>query len=484
MSAAGQTAVRTVVGTRPLDSPAVVPRRRDHITRRALAASDAAAIAAAIAIALLLVTPSPHAGADLALGLISLPFWVALFKVYRLYDRDSKRVSHSTVDDIPWLFHALLVGSLGLWAYSKVAWPDRIQLAQEATFFVVAFVGILLARVAARGAITRWSPRERVLLVGDGPTAALLVRKMRIHPEYGLDPIGYLKAGDGPEDPIEGVRCVGSTEAGLETAGQLAGVDRVILHQDLDSDVLLGIARRCSDLEIKISLVPNLVEILGSSVEVDDVEGVTLLGINPPALTRSSRAMKRCLDIVIAAGVLLVTLPLMLVAALAIKLTSRGPVFFAQERIGRGERRFRLFKFRTMAEDAEEREAELRSQSSHPAWLLLERDPRVTRVGRVLRQTSIDELPQLVNVLKGDMSLVGPRPMPPAVDEQIDGWGRRRLDLTPGITGLWQVLGRTSIPFEEMIGLDYLYVTNWSLWQDIRLLVRTLPAITGGRGAN
>ncbi len=128
--------------------------------------------------------------------------------------------------------------------------------------------------------------------------------------------------------------------------------------------------------------MPNLVEILGSSVEVDDVEGVTLLGINPPVLTRSSRAMKRGLDIVIAAAVLLVTLPLMLVAALAIKLTSRGPVFFSQERIGRGERRFRLYKFRTMVEDAEEREAELRSQSSHPAWLLLERDPRVTRVGR------------------------------------------------------------------------------------------------------
>ena len=195
--------------------------------------------------------------------------------------------------------------------------------------------------------------------------------------------------------------------------------------------------------------------------------------------------MKRGLDIVDRLrSRCCVTLPLMLIAALAIKLTSRGPVFFSQERIGRGERRFRLYKFRTMVEDAEEREAELRSQSSHPAWLLLERDPRVTRVGRVLRQTSIDELPQLVNVLKGDMSLVGPRPMPPAVDEQIDGWGRRRLDLTPGITGLWQVLGRTSIPFEEMIGLDYLYVTNWSLWQDIRLLVRTLPVIIGGRGAN
>ena len=509
MSTVDQIAVRSAARTEALPSSSVIPRPRDSFSRRALAVADAVAITAAMAIALLLVTPSPQADLDFAMSLLALPFWIALFKVYRLYDRDSKRVSHSTVDDVPWLFHALLVGSLGLWAYSKIAWPDRIQLAQEVTFFVVALIGILLARAFARSAITRWSPPEHVLLVGDGPTAGLLVRKMRLHPEYGLNPIGYLGSVDGsdgsingadldhdvlhriarrPSDleinSIDGVRCLGGTESGLESACRLSGVDRVILLQDLDDDVLLGIARRCSDLEIKISLVPNLVEILGSSVEVDDVEGVTLLGINPPLLTRSSRAIKRGLDISVAAGVLLLALPVMLVAALAIKLTSRGPIFFVQERIGRGERRFRLFKFRTMVADAEAREGKLRAHSAHPAWLLLERDPRVTRVGRVLRPTSIDELPQLVNVLKGDMSLVGPRPMPPAVDEQIDGWGRRRLDLTPGITGLWQVLGRTSIPFEEMIGLDYLYVTNWSLWQDIRLLVRTLPAIAGRRGAN
>ncbi len=508
MSTLDQIAVRSPAeaGALPASS---VPRARDYIARRALAICDAAAIAAAMAIALLLVTPSPQADLDFAFSLLALPFLIALFKVYRLYDRDSKRVSHSTVDDVPWLFHALLVGSIGLWAYSKIAWPDRIQLAQGVTLFIAALIGILVARASVRIAITRWSPRERVLLVGDGPAARLLVRKMRLHPEYGLDAIGYLGSVDGSGQPIEeadtdhealhriarfhsdlerqqidGIPCLGGTESGLETAHRLSGVDRVILLQDLDDDVLLGIARRCSDLEIKISLVPNLVEILGSSVEVDDLEGVTLLGINPPMLTRSSRVVKRGLDILLAAGALLLALPVMAVAALAIKLTSRGPIFFVQERIGRGERRFRLYKFRTMVEDAEAREAQLRAESVHPAWLLLERDPRVTGVGRILRSTSIDELPQLVNVLKGDMSLVGPRPMPPAVDEQIDGWGRRRLDLTPGITGLWQVLGRTSIPFEEMIGLDYLYVTNWSLWQDIRLLVRTLPAIAGRRGAN
>ena len=139
-----------------------------------------------------------------------------------------------------------------------------------------------------------------------------------------------------------------------------------------------------------------------------------------------------------------------------------------------------MLKFRTMVADAEKRGEELADQSAHPIWLLLEHDPRITRLGRFLRHTSLDELPQFWNVLTGDMSLVGPRPMPPDVDEHISGWGRRRLDLTPGITGLWQVLGRTSIPFEEMVKLDYLYVTNWSLWQDVRLLVHTLPAVIAG----
>ena len=176
--------------------------------------------------------------------------------------------------------------------------------------------------------------------------------------------------------------------------------------------------------------------------------------------------------------------PVMLFIAIALKVGG-GPVFFVQERIGRGgDQRFRMLKFRTMVPDADKRGKELWEQSAHPVWLLLEHDPRITRFGRFLRHTSLDELPQLWNVLRGDMSLVGPRPMPPDVDEHISGWGRRRLDLTPGITGLWQVLGRTNIPFEEMVKLDYLYVTNWSLWQDVRLLVHTLPAVFRRRGVN
>ena len=176
---------------------------------------------------------------------------------------------------------------------------------------------------------------------------------------------------------------------------------------------------------------------------------------------------------------MLLGLPLLAFVALAIKLDSRGPVFFAQERVGKGGRRFRLYKFRTMVSDAEQLRDELLASSTDPNWLKLDRDPRVTRIGRHLRRLSLDELPQLWNVVRGDMSMVGPRPLVPAEDERVLGWARGRLDLTPGITGYWQVLGRTRIPFEEMVKLDYLYVMNWSLWEDVRLMLRTLPVVLG-----
>ena len=258
----------------------------------------------------------------------------------------------------------------------------------------------------------------------------------------------------------------------------------VVADVELERDRLLGVVRDCRTASVKVCLLPLTFSALGPAVEVDDVQGITVLGINPLVLSRSSRIAKRGLDLAGAGLLSVLALPLLLVLAVAIKLDSPGPVFFRQERIGRGAVRFRLVKLRTMALDAEARRAELLAQSKDPGWLHLEHDPRITRVGRLLRLSSLDELPQLWNVLRGDMSLVGPRPLVAAEDRMVNGWGRGRLDLTPGITGLWQVLGRTSIPFEEMVKLDYLYVTNWSLWGDVRLILRTLPVVLRRSGAN
>jgi exopolysaccharide biosynthesis polyprenyl glycosylphosphotransferase len=258
----------------------------------------------------------------------------------------------------------------------------------------------------------------------------------------------------------------------------------VLCDASADEKELLDLVHRCKELSLKVSLLPQLFSAMGPSVEVDHVEGVTVLGINPPVLPRTARYLKRSLDLAVSAILLLLAAPLMVLIAIAIKLESRGPVFFKQRRIGRGGRPLQVVKFRTMVVDAEKQTQELMAASQHSGWLKLEHDPRITRVGRILRRLSLDELPQLWNILKGQMSLVGPRPLIESEDRQVDGWERTRLELTPGLTGLWQVLGRTNIPFDEMVKLDYLYVTNWSLWTDIRLILRTFPAVITRRGAN
>jgi lipopolysaccharide/colanic/teichoic acid biosynthesis glycosyltransferase len=199
---------------------------------------------------------------------------------------------------------------------------------------------------------------------------------------------------------------------------------------------------------------------------------------------RVAKAAKRALDFTGALVLVLLTGWLMILVALAIRLDSNGPALFRQRRIGRGGQTFRLVKFRTMVQGAEAMAAELRERSEDPYWLLIADDPRVTRLGRILRRTSLDELPELWNVLRGHMSLVGPRPLSEEDDACVPAWGRRRFEVPPGVTGLWQVEGRTKISFEDMIRLDCRYVRTWSLWGDLVLLVRTVPAVITARGAN
>jgi lipopolysaccharide/colanic/teichoic acid biosynthesis glycosyltransferase len=203
-------------------------------------------------------------------------------------------------------------------------------------------------------------------------------------------------------------------------------------------------------------------------------------------LSRSSRLIKRMMDLLLAVPAVIVLAPVFVVVGIAIKLDSRGPVFFRQARMGARDRVFQIWKFRTMSADADERKHEFAHLNKHlrnggdPRMFKIDADPRVTRLGSVLRKYAIDELPQLFNVISGDMSLVGPRPLILEEDCHVAHWGRRRLDLKPGITGVWQVAGRTEIPFEEMVRMDYLYATGWSLWTDIRLVARTVPTVVRG----
>ena len=242
-----------------------------------------------------------------------------------------------------------------------------------------------------------------------------------------------------------------------------------------DGDAVLDAVQRTKALGAKISLLPRVFEVVGSSVEFDDVGGMTVLGLRRFGLTRSSWFLKRSLDWCGATLLMLALAPLLLAVALAIRLDSRGPVLFRQTRVGRDGRRFEMLKFRTMVDGADALKPRLLDRNEADGLFKIADDPRVTRVGRLLRRTSLDELPQLFNVLRGEMSLVGPRPLVVDEDRKVEGWHRRRLHLTPGMTGHWQILGSARIPLDEMVKIDYLYVANWSLWSDVKILLRTDP---------
>jgi exopolysaccharide biosynthesis polyprenyl glycosylphosphotransferase len=458
-------------------------RSRDAVVRRALAAGDILAFSGGLSAGLFV--RGDLAGDQIAWAAAMVPVWIVLLKLYGLYDKDSRRVSHSTIDDLPAIFHALLIAGLGTWVWLKITPAPRMVLAQALVFMPATLAATVLLRTAARRLARELVGPERVLLVGEGAAARVLVQKVRGYNEVALDPVGYLAGDRSNGDGLAAeLPCLGE----VGDLGQVCdehGIERaIVVALSVEPEVLAQLIRDAHDATVKVSVLPHAFDVLGRATELDDVEGVTILGVNPPALSRSSRMLKRALDVTVSVPLLLLTLPLYLPIAVAITLDSGGPIMFRQIRIGRGGRPFRLFKFRTMVIDAEAQVEGLRALSSEAAWLALDHDPRVTRVGRFLRKASLDELPQLWNVVRGEMSLVGPRPMPSDVHDNITGWGRKRLDLTPGLTGLWQVLGRTRIPFDEMIKLDYLYVTNWSLWGDVRLLLKTLYVVLIGRGAN
>jgi exopolysaccharide biosynthesis polyprenyl glycosylphosphotransferase len=264
----------------------------------------------------------------------------------------------------------------------------------------------------------------------------------------------------------------------------------IVAFMDDSTEHAVEIVRSLQRPDIQVDVVPRFFDLVGPSCEIHTLEGLPLVGIPSLRLSRSSRLVKRTVDVVLAVAALVVLSPVLLAIAIAIEIETRGPVLFRQRRMGAGDTPFRIFKFRTMTADAEDRKDEVRHLNKHlapgsdPRMFKIPDDPRITKVGAFLRRYSLDELPQLLNVVEGTMSLVGPRPLIPEESQHVDNWARRRTDLKPGITGLWQVLGRSDIPFEEMVKLDYLYVTTWSLWQDITLMFRTIPVALGTRGGS
>ena len=462
--------------------------------RRLLLFADLAGLTAAFVFAMAVV---PAAAAsdkvgmqwELALFVASLPLWVVLARIHGLYDRDEERSDHSTVDDIFGVFQVVTIGTWSFLALTFLLGLPHPTIHRLVVFWLTAVAVVPVLRAASRTVGRRLDGYvQNVIIVGSGEVARLVENKIRQHPEYRLSVVGFVDRDGGASLNGSGqVELLGDTDD-LPVLIEQHSAHRVVIAFCADShEHTLEVIRQLQDSHVQIDIVPRMFEVVGTNAQLHTIEGIPLVGLPALRLSASSRFLKRSLDLIGAIAGLLLLSPVFAVLALLIKLDSRGPVFFRQVRMGAGEQPFRVFKFRTMVNDAERRKNEVAHLNMHvnddPRMFKIPNDPRITRVGAFLRRTRMDELPQLLNVIKGEMSLVGPRPLILAEDQYVERWARRRLELKPGMTGLWQVLGASDIPFDEMTKLDYMYVTNWSLREDLRLIMLTVPALVRPRAA-
>jgi exopolysaccharide biosynthesis polyprenyl glycosylphosphotransferase len=444
-------------------------RKRDAIFRRSLAIADVAGALAAL-ILTQLITGIGEQPVQFYVGVLAV---VIASKAIGLYDRDELLIGKATLNEIPALFelstlYTLVVTILVATASDPFA-PGTIVL-----LWGLLFIASIIARSTARQICRRTTAPERCLVLGDIEQAHDVRAKFRNHEAIHGDVVAFL--------PFR------TFELGRKRDDDFAryvierNINRVIVTQDNSSERVLETVRYFKEYGLKVSVLPNILQVIGSSVEFDEIHGTTMLGVRSFGLSRSSQLLKRAFDVV--GGLLITALasPLLIASAIAIKLDSRGPVLFAQTRVGQDGLRFRMYKFRTMFDGTDRLRAELSERNETDGLFKIKDDPRVTRVGRFLRRASLDELPQLINVVRGEMSLVGPRPLVEDEDSQVEGWHRRRLHLMPGMTGSWQIMGDTRVPLREMVMMDYLYIVNWSLWADVKILIRTFGHVVGRRG--
>jgi exopolysaccharide biosynthesis polyprenyl glycosylphosphotransferase len=452
--------------------------RRDATYRGTLALADVFSAAIAVLIGV------PILGQDAVnpLALIALPLVLVAGKLTGLYAHDEYLVRKSTLEEIPTLFWVATLYALLIWLAGDLIVEGKFGRDQAVGVWALLFFSMLGTRALARCVARAVSVEERCLVVGDAETAGWISRRFAQASGVKTRVVGRVPLE--PETPSSnGIPVLGNATA-LGPILKEHRVERAIIAPGgTVSDDLLNTILHLKSLGMKVSVLPRLLEVVGSSAEVDDVDGITLLGMHRYGLGRFSRAIKRTLDIVGASLGLLVLAPLLATIAVAIKLDSRGPVFFRQRRMGQDGVPFEMLKFRTMADGAEAQKAALAGRNQAGGGLFkIDDDPRITRVGNPLRHASLDELPQLFNVLRGDMALVGPRPLVLDEDSRIEGWRRSRLELPPGMTGPWQVFGSARIPLHEMVKIDYMYGANWSLWLDVKLLLRTVSFIVARRG--
>ncbi|HSZ69029.1 MAG TPA: sugar transferase [Solirubrobacteraceae bacterium] len=332
------------------------------------------------------------------------------------------------------------------------------------------------------GALMRAAGRQRrAVLVGTGTHIREVAHALADAPQSRIDVVGFLSLR---ALPANGLRALGSL-ADLERILDDERVDEVIIADpSFPQGEAVGLVDRCHRRGVRVRIAPSTMEILIHRAEFVPGESVPLFELKPPVFEGIDFALKRTFDAIGATLLLIALSPLLLAIWIAVRATSRGPALFHSMRQGIGERPFACLKFRTMYLDAEHRQADLEGlNEASGALFKIRDDPRTTPIGRLLRRFSLDELPQLVNVLRGEMSLVGPRPLPERDFEQLDEWHRKRYLVLPGITGLWQVSGRSELDFDDLVHLDFIYLEHWSLALDLTILLKTIPAVLSRRGA-
>ncbi len=463
-----------------------VARRRHRLVRRALLIADLVGLVSAFAVAELFLgasrTPWDNRlgeRSEILVFLASLPIWIGLAKLYGLYGQDEERTDHSTADDFIPVLHMV---TLGLWLFVAGAWLTNLaqpEVPKLLLFWALSVLLVASGRALARRACRRSSDYiQNTLVVGAGEVGRLIARKLGQHPEYGLNLVGFVAvdADAGADLPV-----LGPPERLLELVQRLH-VERVVLTPtDEPIANAVAVVHRLKNLNVQIDIVPHMFEVIGPGVDIHTIEGVALLGLPPTRLPRASMLIKRTVDTVLAALGLVLLAPFFAYAAWRIRRESPGPVLFRQTRLGLNMREITMLKFRTMAVGADEdihrryiqtimnRQA---APESHGLYKL-ERADEITPFGRWLRQTSLDELPQLFNVLRGDMSFVGPRPCLAYETEQFEPHHFERFNVMPGLTGLWQVTARARSTFREALEMDVAYARGWSLGLDLWLLART-----------
>jgi exopolysaccharide biosynthesis polyprenyl glycosylphosphotransferase len=456
-------------------------RRRGALLRRMLATGDAVAILAALCVATAVTMTTDVS--DLFWAVLFIPAWILVLKLHGLYDNDHRRIRHSTLDELPSLVSASALGTMvldGLLALSPVG-----PLSPKSAIMVG--IGALLACFVARAVLRFfWHHLTGIatgVVIGPAAAANTVARRISTHPEARLRLVGYLSSPEAAETEAELPR-LGSIEE-ISRVAREHDVERVVVTEqqmsEADAEHLIA---ECKDAGLGLTLLPQHYGLLGPGIELNRLAELPVLDFRFSDPPRSTMAMKRGLDIAVSGLMLALLSPLLALIAIFIVADSGTPVFFRQKRAGKDGAPFTMLKFRTMVADAEERLAEFvdLEKLDEPAFKIVD-DPRITRAGRFLRRTSLDELPQLINVLRGDMSLVGPRPEEEAVVALYDERQRARLAIKPGLTGPMQVYGRGDLTFEERLAMERDYLDNLSVAGDLAILLRTPRAIVRGDGA-